>query len=408
MRPPLAVSGETNDGVPQSATMAPSPLASALGWKLMPRLRYLIERAPRYFATRVRRFLLDRTEAKLDEANIKLETIKNTAAALQSEIAALKSNMLGITASLDALTANVNATRTLSETARSEIAAIPGLFGPRFDELEIKVRALVPFDADSYALRLADGYLLAPRDEPILLVMLADATSSGLEPGTRCCLKTLLDPGMTAADVGANIGLHTLACARAVGPAGRVYAFEPEPKVRGLLAQSLRLNGLSWVDLRAQAAGARTEHATFNVSSTSGHSSLYPLPEDGFSTTYPIEVEVARLDDLIPAGVRLDAVKIDVEGAELDVLAGMSRLIADSANLAIIAEYGPSHLARVGTQPQAWFAAFAAHGFVPLAIEEPSGKCRPIVLDDLTGIASINLAFVRPGSRAEARLWQRP
>ena len=91
---------------------------------------------------------------------------------------------------------------------------------------------------------LAGGYAMMPRSEPTFTLMLANAPSGGLEAGTRRVLQALIDPGMTVADVGANVGLLTLACARAVGPAGQVHAHEPEPGPRRQLEKTCALNGL--------------------------------------------------------------------------------------------------------------------------------------------------------------------
>ena len=282
---------------------------------------------------------------------------------------------------------------------------LPGLMGPRFDELDIKVRPLIEFDETSYAVRLRDGYAMVPRYEPIFAVMVANASSSGLEPGTRQVLTSLIRPGMGVADVGANVGLLTLSCAVATGPSGQVYAFEPEPGPRAQLEKTLKINGLSWVKTFDLAAGATTQEATFHISPVIGHSSLYELPqEDGAGRD--IIVKVTRLDDVIGPEQRLDVVKIDVEGAELDVLAGMERLVAENPDLAIVAEYGPSHLERVGLTPKAWFEAFQAAGFEAYAIEEPTGVCRRVSAADLADVASINVAFVRPKGAARARLPQ--
>ena len=113
---------------------------------------------------------------------------------------------------------------------------------------------------------------------------------------------------------------------------------------------------------------------------------------------------MTTLDSVVPAGVALTAVKVDVEGAELDVLRGMGRVIADSPDLAVVAEFGPSHLHRVGIAPQAWFAAFAAHGLEPRLIAEPSGTAMPTSPQALAGVESANLVFVRPGGAADGRL----
>ena len=290
--------------------------------------------------------------------------------------------------------------------ARLQVAldGLPALFGPRLDELEIKARPLIAFDDASYAIRLADGYAMVPRDQPVFAVMVANATSGGLEPGTRRVLQSLLDPGMGVADVGANVGLLTLACAVKVGPHGKVFAFEPEPGPRAQLAKTLHLNGLSWVEVFDCAIGAAQAEAVFHISPVIGHSSLYRLPDEEHGRGRDIEVAVQRLDDVVSPSQRLDVVKIDVEGAELDVLAGMSRLLTENHDLAVIAEFGPSHLARVGIAPTAWFKAFAAHGLEPFEISEPDGACRSVGPEHLTTVVSANIVFVRPGGQAIARL----
>lgn len=279
-----------------------------------------------------------------------------------------------------------------------------GVLGPRFDELDIKVRPLVAFDEDSFAVRVADGYLLLPRWDPVFTLAVANASSGGLEPGVRRVLKALLQPGMKAADVGANVGLLTLAMATRVGPGGRVWAFEPEERVRVQLAKTLHLNGLAQVALSGSAVGVQAGRVTFHQSPIIGHSSLYALPEAEEADARRVEVEVVRLDEAIPGGVALDVVKIDVEGAELDVVRGMGRLFDGNPDMAVLAEFGPSHLQRVGIAPADWFAAFSAHGLQPRAIIEPAGVVGTVDAAALMSVESTNLVFVRPGGAADGRL----
>lgn len=285
-----------------------------------------------------------------------------------------------------------------------DLARLPGLFGPRFDELEIKARPLIHYDAESTAIRMRDGYILAPTALPTFVTMLANATSRGLEPGTGDVLRRLVQPGMIVADVGANIGMITLIMAWAAGPGGRVISFEPEAIPRSNLEKMRHLNGLSWVEVRDQAVGAQAGELTFHVSDIIGHSSLYALPESEGSRE--IQVEVVRLDDVAPAK-RMDVVKIDVEGAELDVLAGMSGLIAKNKDLAIVAEFGPEHLKRVGQTPAQWFKAFADAGFKAYIIDEATGAAEPTNAKAAAKVVSANIAFVRAGGDAEKRLLQR-
>jgi FkbM family methyltransferase len=274
-------------------------------------------------------------------------------------------------------------------------------FSKRLDELEVKIRPLVSLD-DAYAVRLGDGYVLAPKDELAFVLMLADATSGGLEPGTRLCLKRLLAAGETAVDIGANIGLLTLAMARAVGPGGKVFSFEPEKRMADLMERMIAANGLSQTKLFRNAVSAKAGKMTFHVSSIPGHSSLFALPEK--EVGHDQKVDVVRLDDVIPADHPVDVVKIDVEGAEMDVLAGMGRVLSSNPNIAVIAEFGISHLRRVGVTSQQWFGAFAEHGLRPMVIEEPTGNCKPVDIEKLETIESANIAFVRPGTARQRRL----
>lgn len=289
----------------------------------------------------------------------------------------------------------------LSRKLDGDIAGLPGVFGPRFDELEIKQRPLIAYDEESMAIRMRDGYVLAPRNLPTFVTMLANATSRGLEPGTGDVLRRLIRPGMAVADVGANIGLLTLVMAWATGPGGRVIAFEPEAIPRSNLEKMKYLNGLSWVEVRDQAVGEAPGRLTFHVSDIIGHSSLYALPDAEEART--IEVEVVRLDDVAPAK-RLDVVKIDVEGAELDVLAGMKGVIAKNPDLAIVAEFGPEHLTRVGQTPAQWFKAFGDAGFAAYMIDETTGACVKTSAKAAAKVVSANIAFVRAGGDAEKRL----
>lgn len=298
-------------------------------------------------------------------------------------------------------TERLHVIETVGQTALTRVETLPALFGPRFDELEIKQRPLIAYDEDSMAIRMRDGYVLAPRNLPTFVTMLANATSRGLEPGTGDVLRRLIQPGMVVADVGANIGLLTLVMAWATGPGGRVIAFEPEAIPRSNLEKMKYLNGLSWVEVRDQAVAETPGRLTFHVSDIIGHSSLYALPDAEEART--IEVEVVRLDDVAPAK-RLDVVKIDVEGAELDVLAGMTGVIAKNPDLAILAEFGPEHLARVGQTPAQWFKAFGDAGFKAYMIDETTGACAATNAKAAAKVVSANIAFVRAGGDAEKRL----
>ncbi len=246
---------------------------------------------------------------------------------------------------------------------------------------------------------LRDGYLFVPEEDEGILLMYAAASPDGLEPGTRRIIQMISPLGGTAIDVGASVGLHTLALGRAIGAAGRIYAFEAEPRLERPLRRTLAANGFHQVDLQILAVGAEHGEATFHVARTIGHSSLYALGGPD-AVREEVRVQLRPLDELIPPQTMVDVIKIDVEGAELDVIKGAHATITRSRDCAIIAELGPSHLERVGLSLDDWIGAFTQFGLEGYAIAEPFGTVTPIDPDWLARQHSVNILFVKPGSFA--------
>lgn len=277
-----------------------------------------------------------------------------------------------------------------------------GFLHQKADDAVVKSRPVVHLQ-DAYAVPLRDGYLFIPQDDEGLLLMYTGAGPDGLEPGTRRILQMITPPKGCAIDVGASVGLHTLALARSIGAGGRLFAFEAEPRLERHLRRTLSANGLHQVSLHILAAGDKNSKATFHVAKTIGHSSLYALESDD-QEGEAVEVEIRRLDDVIAKDVLVDVIKIDVEGAELDVLKGAEQILQRSPECAIVAELGPSHLKRIGTPLEDWLSAFTQQGFQAFSIEEPFGNVTPADVEWLARQHSVNMLFVRAGSFARAAL----
>jgi len=287
----------------------------------------------------------------------------------------------------------------------SDIAALRtdlGYLHGKFDENLRKSRPVIRRD-NAFAVPLADGYIFIPDEEEALLLMYTGAGSDGLEPGVRSILQTIAEPGDHVIDVGASVGLHTLAMARAIGPNGRVDAFEAEPRLAPVLQRTLAVNGLSQVRLHSVAVGAEDGRASFRVAETIGHSSLYDLEAEDL-VREKIDVTVKPLDSVVDSTARVSLIKIDVEGAELDVIRGAKRLLENAPECSVVAECGPSHLKRIGVSTQDWFAEFAAHGFESYAITEPDGHLHRITPGWVDSQESVNVLFLRSGSRAATKL----
>jgi FkbM family methyltransferase len=263
-------------------------------------------------------------------------------------------------------------------------------------------RVAVACGPDRVLVRSQSGFLLCPSDDPALIAFLVD--SGDLEQGTRLLIQRFLRPGDGFVDAGANVGLHTLAAAHALQGHGVIHAFEAYSPTADLLRTTVQLNDLeSLVVVHALALSDREGVHAFHLGRCSGHHSLHTL-SPGEEKTGGVEVPTRRLDDCLPQGTRLDLLKIDVEGAELEVIAGASRLLAELPNLALIVEYGPSHLQRVGLNPDQWFEAFASHGFTYRVIHPLTGELEVASREYLEESVSLNLFMARSGSSAWARL----
>ena len=167
-------------------------------------------------------------------------------------------------------------------------------------------------------------------------------------------LQSLLFPGATFVDVGANLGIYTLVASRIVGHSGRVIAFEPSVQSLPLLQKNITLNSLTNVTafpvaLSEKAGRVRLYHAGSCPSGNSlGHHPSFP---GSFET-----VLAESLDDVlqrIPVG-RVDVIKMDVQGAEELVLRGAQKTLA-SKNPVIIFEFYPEGADLLGLTPSgAW------------------------------------------------------
>jgi FkbM family methyltransferase len=260
-------------------------------------------------------------------------------------------------------------------------------------------RVAVPGGPGEVLVRTAVGYLLCPASDYPLLATLVDRGE--LELGTRKLIQRLLRPGETFIDIGANVGMHTLAAAIAMQARGRIIAFEPHPTTCELLRKSLLLNGFARMAETHQAAVSNREGVLpLFLGPTSGHHSLYPLGGDVGSTGAMVDVPLVRIDDIISADTRVDLVKIDVEGAELDAIEGACATIERNADVALIVEFGPSHLHRAGHTTGEWLQAFERLGLHFRAIEPMTGALLDWTPGQIESVESINLLFARPTSKA--------
>jgi len=151
----------------------------------------------------------------------------------------------------------------------------------------------------------------------------------GYEEAEQRFVERFLKSGMTVLDIGAHQGFYTLLASQLVGPQGRVVAFEPSPRERRRLCWNLRMNRCRNVRIEPLALAAREgELRLFLVKGReTGLNSLRPP-----KVSEPVEVipvQATTLDAYLGrSGIeKVDFIKMDVEGAELEVLKGAERLL---------------------------------------------------------------------------------
>lgn len=138
-----------------------------------------------------------------------------------------------------------------------------------------------------------------------------------------------LHPGMVFYDLGANIGLFTLLAARLVGESGKVFSFEPDPENAARLRRNVQRNGFANVTVVEKGIWSTTTKLNFVKSSADSPDhgiGKFATTENGAGGTL---TECVSLDDFAKdASVsRPDALKCDVEGAEVEALRGGATLL---------------------------------------------------------------------------------
>jgi len=197
-----------------------------------------------------------------------------------------------------------------------------------------------------------------------------------------------ISAGDTVLDVGANLGAYSVLFGKWVGPAGRVFAFEPAPAARFGLHRHVALNGLEdRVTVRPEAMSDRAGTVRFRASGPHGDNRIVKAERDA---PEHIDVPTTSIDAFCRENkLTPRLIKVDVEGAELDVLRGARETLAADASLVLYVEMHP-HL-------------WGAFGTSQAEIEEEltRQRLRPERLDgraDVWSLEGVCLRMVRCGS----------
>ena len=209
--------------------------------------------------------------------------------------------------------------------------------------------------------------------------------TGGWEPNESAFLRRTLRLGWTFVDVGANIGYFSVLGSTAVGLSGRVLSVEPERRNLALLKANLWRNSCANTVVVPIAA---YRHAgflplRFNEENRGDH-------QVGWSEGASVLVPCARLDDVL-AEVQVDLVKVDTQGVDHDVIAGMTGLIYANPALTIMCEFWLQGMSERGIDPRQVAAGYQQLGF-ELGLLGDGGSVASASPEDIVAAAAADVA----------------
>lgn len=177
------------------------------------------------------------------------------------------------------------------------------------------------------------------------------------------CLASVIKPGDTCIDIGANFGYYSVLMSALASDKGQTIAIEPNPAVCKLLRSSAGINSPGF--RVAEVAVSNTNgHVVLNIPQTLfGDASIIDRIDGKKEKRKKVKVEAIMLDELIErmAITKVDVIKMDVEGAEPMVFEGMKRTIENNPGIKIIIEYSPYLYSDAKSFTEYLFSHFIVH-----------------------------------------------
>jgi len=204
-------------------------------------------------------------------------------------------------------------------------------------------------------------------------------------------IKQHLKKDSNCIDIGANMG-HILMEIVAAAPRGKHFAFEPIPDLCNSLKRRFSRTTTVYNYALSADKGIMSFHYYPNRPAVSGfrerNSQIGQEPR-------LLTVQVEKLDDLIPAGLKIDLIKIDVEGAEFDVLRGAQRVLNENRPI-VLFEFGLGGADIYGTKPDQIFDLLAACGLSISTIEYFNAGKLPLSREEFNGqfYKNYNIFFI--------------
>jgi FkbM family methyltransferase len=201
------------------------------------------------------------------------------------------------------------------------------------------------------------------------------------EPTTTDFFKKNILPGQTVIDLGANIRYFTLLFAGLVGPEGHVYAFEPEPENANLLRKNLKINSVNNVTVIEKAVGNEDSIRLLYRSKTNlGNHQIF----DNGENRDTIEIYTTTLDAYFAdANLKIDWIKMDIEGAEFQALQGMQKILHQNPHMVLVSEIFAPGLNAAGSSVEEYLSELKDKKFEFELIDENLKRIYPVSSEEL-------------------------
>ena len=172
------------------------------------------------------------------------------------------------------------------------------------------------------------------------------------EPQETALIRSILRPGMSFVDVGANWGYFTLLAASLVGPSGRVLSLEPDPRLFSILQQNIARSSLSQVTaLELAAAGESGSLTLAGYTERGGNYGISRIVPTSVESENSFQVESDSLDHILEERgmFSVDLMKMDIEGAEVFAIPGLEDSLTKMRIRRLLLELHPNELAEHGS-----------------------------------------------------------
>jgi len=157
-------------------------------------------------------------------------------------------------------------------------------------------------------------------------------------------LKKHIKPGQTILDVGANIGFYAKILSQLTGPNGKVHCFEPD--ATNFQHLKVETAGLTNIVINNKAVGPKTEKIKIYTSKNLNVDHRTYKPEE---YDREIEIDAISMEDYFDVNVKVDFIKIDIQGFEMEAMKGMHTLLKANHHIKMISEFWPYGLRKAGS-----------------------------------------------------------